>query len=124
MTYLAPRVYDYGLFNLVENSSRLVLLTELQTDHEAAVAGILGEVPTPVIAGPSNGIGGGRRVTVAAITGGVVSVPGSAGFWALLDDPNELVLACGPFASAMDLEESNTFDIPAFAIDLKGDIEE
>lgn len=73
-------------------------------------------VPAPVARTPN-----GRKVTVPAVTDGVMtetttSAANDAAFWALSDVTNSRVLCTGPLSATQYVTDGNTFSTPAFDI--------
>ena len=113
-------IFDTGLTQLttlVENlyicSSQPTTFAEAQTTYK------LGTKATPTITGPTDGgAGGGRRVTVSAITDGVVNSAGNAAWFALCDDSLSKLLISGNLASALDIATGSPWTLTAFDIQL------
>jgi len=110
-------VYDNGLSvldTLVENL--YICSTQPATFTEASVTYKLGTKATPTISTPADRTGGGRKVTVSAITDGTVSANGTAGFYALTDDSASKLLAAGPLNATQGVTSGNVFTLTAFDI--------
>ena len=87
--YLNDRVYDNGLTVLDTEASHLYInSTQPTTYTEAITTYALGVKATPTVGAPAAKAGGGREVTVSAITDGTVSGTGTAGFFSLVDSTN------------------------------------
>ena len=110
-------VYDNGLSvldTLVENL--YICSTQPATFTEASVTYKLGVKATPTISAPADRTGGGRKVTVSAITDGASSADGMAGYYALTDDSTSKLMAAGPLGSAQQVYNGNVFTLTAFDI--------
>lgn len=120
MPFLNDRVYDNGL---------TVLDTEATTLHicssEPTTFGTLNSLGNKSLAAgdigaPSARSGGGRRVTVAALTGGTVTATGTATSYAIVDTTNSRLLATGTLTSSQAVTNGNSFSLASFDIGIPG----
>ena len=115
--YLNDRVYDNGLTVLDTEASHLYInSTQPTTYTEAITTYLLGVKATPSVSAPGAKAGGGREVTVSAITDGTVSANGTAGFYSLVDSSNTRLLAAGPLSATQAVTSGNTFTLTSFKI--------
>lgn len=115
--YLNDRVYDNGLTVLDTEASHLYInSTQPTTYTEAITTYALGVKATPTVGAPAAKAGGGREVTVSAITDGTVSGTGTAGFFSLVDSSNTRLLAAGPLSATQSVTSGNTFTLTSFKI--------
>ena len=115
--FLADRVFDNGLTVLDTEVSHLYInSTQAATYTEATATYDLGVKATPTVSAPADRTGGGREVTVSAITDGTVSGTGTAGFYALVDSSNTRLLAAGPLSATQAVTSGNTFTLTSFKI--------
>jgi len=115
--YLNDRVYDNGLTVLDTEASHLYInSTQPTTYTEAITTYALGVKATPTVGAPAAKAGGGREVTVSAITDGTVSGTGTAGFFSLVDSTNSRLLAAGPLSATQSVTSGNTFTLTSFKI--------
>lgn len=115
--YLNDRVYDNGLTVLDTEASHLYInSTQPTTYTEAITTYALGVKATPTVGAPAAKAGGGREVTVSAITDGTVSGTGTAGFYSLVDSSNTRLLAAGPLSATQAVTSGNTFTLTSFKI--------
>ena len=115
--YLNDRVYDNGLTVLDTEASHLYInSTQPTTYTEAITTYALGVKATPTVGAPAAKAGGGREVTVSAITDGTVSGTGTAGFFSLVDSTNSRLLAAGPLSATQAVTSGNTFTLTSFKI--------
>ncbi len=115
--YLNDRVYDNGLTVLDTEASHLYInSTQATTYTEAITTYALGVKATPTVSAPAAKAGGGREVTVSAITDGTVSANGTAGFFSLVDSTNSRLLAAGPLSATQAVTSGNTFTLTSFKI--------
>jgi hypothetical protein len=115
--YLNDRVYDNGLTVLDTEASHLYInSTQAATYTEAITTYALGVKATPTVSAPADRTGGGREVTVSAITDGTVSATGTAGFYALVDSSNTRLLAAAPLSATQSVTNGNTFTLTSFKI--------
>lgn len=123
MTALHNDVFDNGLNTLTNNTEKLWLLT---ADPGLTFANIAtyacGYKTSPTVGSPEDGDSdGGRKVTVSAITDGVVSVSDSDGdatatHFALTDDSESKILATRALSSGQVVTDGNTFTLTEFDI--------
>lgn len=115
--YLNDRVYDNGLTVLDTEVSHLYITsTQAATYAEATSTYDLGVKATPTVSAPGAKSGGGREVTVSAITDGTVSDTGTAGFYAMVDSSNSRLLAAGPLNASQAVTSGNTFTLTSFKV--------
>lgn len=115
--YLHDDVFDSGLSvldTLVENL--YICYTQPTTFTEASSTYALGVKATPTIGAPSDRTGGGRKVTVSAITDGTVSADGTAAFYGLTDDSTTKLLAAGHLSANQVVSNGNTFTLATFDV--------
>lgn len=117
MATLADRVYDNGLTVLDTEVTHLYICSAEPTTHtEASSTLALGSKATPTVSAPGDRSGGGRKVTVSAITDGAVSATGTATHWALTDNTNSRLLATGALSASQAVTNGNPFTLTAFDI--------
>lgn len=117
--YLNPRVLDYGLFCLVNETTALWLTDVPPVDYADTL--IVGTRPFPLVVGPQNAEPTGRMVTVQGIDDGDVVLNGTARHWALVDDRGDgRLLAAGDLTAPLAVESHNSFTLDAFNIVLPG----
>lgn len=115
---LHNNVFDYGLAGSLQGSVEyLYICSTLPTTYaEASSTYALGNKASPTVSAPGDRGGGGREVTITAITDGTVTGSGTAGFYALTDNSASLLLAQGDLASTQVVTSGNTFTLTSFAI--------
>ena len=117
MTMLHDDVFDDGLSAIDDNAENLVILNADPGLTWANIASyLLGTKATPAIAAPADRTGGGRQVTVSAITDGTVSATDTATHWAITDDSETKILASGALGSSQSVTNGNTFTLTEFEI--------
>jgi hypothetical protein len=119
MAYLNDLVLDLGLNVLDTEANRLdITIGEATTFGEATTDGnkSAGYKTSLSIGAPGAKAGGGRKVTVAAITDGTVTETGTASHWAISDTVNSRLLATGALSSGQVVTDGNTFTLAAFDI--------
>lgn len=115
--FLNDAVYDNGLSVLTSSGNRLDLCTTQPTTYTEATSTYTAANKTSLSVGsPSARTGGGRKVTVAAITDGTVTSATTVGFYAITDTTGSRLLAAGPLALTVTLTTAYTFTLPAFDI--------
>lgn len=117
MAYLNDRVYDNGLTVLDTEVTHLYITSqEAATYAQANATYALGNKATPTVSAPGPRGGGGRKVTVSAISDGAVTANGTGTHYALTDNTNSRLLATGALAASQALTSGNVFTLTAFDI--------
>jgi hypothetical protein len=117
MPSLNDRVFDNGLTVLDTEANKITITSQEATTYtEGNATYALGNSTSISIAAPSDRTGGGRKVTVAAITGGSVTATGTATHYAILDTVNSRLLATGSLTSSQAVTSGNTFTLSTFDI--------
>jgi hypothetical protein len=117
MPTLNDRVFDNGLTVLDTEVNVLHICGTLPTTYtEATSTYSLGNKSSPTVSAPSDRTGGGRKVTVSAITDGAVTATGTAAFYALCDTSGSRMLAQGSLSASQAVTSGNTFTLGAFDI--------
>lgn len=126
MAYLNDRVLDLGLNVLDTEANRLdITHTEATTYAQATSTYSVGNKTGLNVGAPAARSGGGREVTVPAITDGTVTATSTgasddAQFWAITDTANSRLLAAGPLAAAQLVTSGNVFTLASFKIGIPG----
>ena len=117
MATLNDRVFDNGL-SVLDTEANKVLITsqEATTYTQANSTYALGNSTSLSIGAPADRSGGGREVTVAAITDGSVTATGTATHFALVDTGNTRLLATGSLSASQGVTSGNTFTLASFDI--------
>ena len=114
---LHDRVFDNGLTVLDTGADKLYITSSQATTYtEAITTYALGVKNTPTVSAPADRTGGGREVTVSAITDGSVTGTGTAGFYALVDSSNSRMLASNALSATQSVTSGNTFTLTSFKI--------
>jgi hypothetical protein len=117
MATLNDRVFDNGLSVLDTEANRIdVTSQEATTYAEATSTYTLGNSTSLSIGAPADRTGGGRKVTVAAITDGSISATGTATHYAIVDTSNSRLLATGTLTASQSVTSGNTFTLATFDI--------
>ncbi len=117
MATLNDRVFDNGLSVLDTEANALHICSSLPSTFSAATTSAsLGSKSGPSVSAPADRSGGGREVTVAAITDGNVTGIGTASHYALVDTVNSRLLAAGALQSSQAVTAGNTFSLGSFTI--------
>lgn len=119
MAAIGDRVLDAGLSSLDTEANRLdICSTQPATYGEATTGGTysLGNKTGISIGAPADRGGGGREVTVSAISDGSVTNSGTANYWAITDTGNSRLLATGSITSPQSVTAGNTFSLASFTI--------
>ena len=117
MPFIRDAAYDALLNNIQDNVESLEICNaEPSTYTEAITTFNLGNKASPTVGEPADRGGGGREVTVSAISDGSVTADGTASHWALVDDTGTALLAAGALASSQGVSNGNTFTLTSFTI--------
>lgn len=117
MPSLNDRVFDNGLSVLDTEANKITITSsEATTYTEGNATFALGNTTSISIAAPSDRTGGGRKVTVSAVTNGSVTANGTATHYAILDTANSRLLATGTLTASQVVTSGNTFTLSAFDI--------
>lgn len=115
--FLHDDVFDSGLSQLTSLTENLYVCSSQPTTYaEAQTTYKLGTKATPTVSSPADRSGGGREVTVSAITDGTVNTTGTAAYWALTDNSASKLLATGPLSASQSVTSGNPFTLTSFKI--------
>ena len=115
--YLNDAILDGGLTILDTLGDKLHLCSQQPTTYaEANATYTLGNKTSISIGAPADGVANGRRVTVAAITGGSITATGTASHYAIVDTTNSRLLATHTLSASQSVTSGNTFSLAAFDI--------
>lgn len=119
MPYINPAVLDSGLLYLQSQADALYLCNQEPSSFANVGAYAVGNKSGLTIGLPAPD-GTGRRVTVAAVTGGAVTATDVATHWALVSAAGSQLLAAGPLSAAQAMTSGNDFSLAAFDVGLGG----
>lgn len=117
MAFLDNRVFDNGL-TILDTEANVVHVTSAEaTTYAAATSTLtLGNSTSLSIAAPSDRSGGGRKVTVSAISDGSITGTGTVTHYALVDTNNSRLLATAALTASQSVTSGNTFTLASFDI--------
>tara|TARA_R110002167_G_scaffold71463_1_gene201673 strand:+ start:108 stop:479 length:372 start_codon:yes stop_codon:yes gene_type:complete len=117
MATLNDRVFDNGLSVLDTEANKIVITSQEATTYtEANATYALGDSTSLSVGAPADRAGGGREVTVAAITDGSVTATGTATHYAIVDTSNTRLLATSTLTASQAVTTGNTFTLSSVAI--------
>ena len=117
MAFLNDRVFDNGLTTLDTEANAIhVTSQEATTYAEATSTYTLGNSTSLSIGAPADRTGGGRKVTVAAISDGSITADGTATHYAIVDTNNSRLLATAALTASQSVTNGNTFTLATFDI--------
>ena len=117
MATLGNRVFDNGLTVLDTEANAIHVTSQEATDYtEATSTYTLGNSTSLSVGAPADRTGGGREVTVAAITDGSVTATGTATHYAIVDTANSRLLATSTLSASQSVTSGNTFTLASFTI--------
>lgn len=121
MASIADRVYDNGLTVLDTEANKILITSaEATTYTQANATYALGNSTSLSISAPAARSGGGREVTIAAITDGSVTATGTATHYAIVDTANSRLLATGSLSASQAVTSGNTFTLSSAKIGIPG----
>lgn len=110
---IEDRAFDNGLTVLDTEVNEVTLCSQSPTTYAGAhTTYMLGSKATPTVSAPTDGTTG-RKVTLSAITDGVLANAGTATHIALSDTGNSRLLAVLPLASSVTVAASGTWTCTA-----------
>lgn len=117
MATLNDRVFDNGLTVLDTEANKISITSQEATTYtEGNATYALGNSTSISISAPADRVGGGRKVTVSASTGGSVTGSGTATHYAILDTVNSRLLATGSLTASQVVTSGNSFTLSSFDI--------
>lgn len=117
MASIGDRVLDNGL-TVLDTEANAVHVTsqEATTYTEATSTYTLGNSTSVSIGAPSDRTGGGRKVTMSAISDGSVTGTGTATHYAIVDTSNSRLLVAGSLTASQSVTSGNTFSLASLDI--------
>ena len=117
MATVADRVLDNGL-QVLDLEANAVLITSQQatTYAEATSTYTLGNTTSISISAPTDRTGGGRQVTLTAVTGASVTASGTATHYAIVDTSNSRLLVTSALTASQSVTSGNTFSLEALDV--------
>jgi hypothetical protein len=117
MATLNDRVFDNGLSVLDTEANRIDVTSQEATSYaEATSTYTLGNSTSLSVGAPADRTGGGRKVSVAAITDGSITGTGTATHYAVVDTSNSRLLATGTLTASQSVTSGNTFTLATFDV--------
>lgn len=117
MASISDYVLDAALAKFDTEANAIYLTSQEATTYANATATYaLGNKSGISIGAPANRTGGGREVTVSAVTDGSVSGTGTATHYAIVDTVNSRLLATAALAASQSVTSGNTFSLASFKI--------
>ncbi len=117
MATIADRVLDSGLETLTNEANRVDVCSQEPTTYaEATSTYTLGNTTTVTISSPADRSGGGRKVTLSAISDGSVSGTGTATHYSISDTTNSRLLVTGSLTASQSVTSGNTFSLEALDV--------
>lgn len=117
MATLNDRVFDNGLTVLDTEANAIHVTSQEATDYtDATSTSTLGNSTSLSIGAPADRSGGGREVTVAAISDGSITGSGTVTHYAIVDTVNSRLLVTGSLSASQSVTSGNTFSLASFTI--------
>lgn len=120
MTYLTDNVLDSGLGYLTANGARMDICSQEPANYtEATSTYTLGNKTSVTTGSPANGDTSGRKVTIAAVSGGSVTGSGTASHWAYSKtSATAELLAAKSLSSSQAVTSGNTWSMGAIDVEI------
>ena len=117
MATVADRVLDNGL-QVLDLEANAVHITSQQatTYAEATSTYTLGNTTSISISAPTDRTGGGRQVTLTAVTGASVTASGTATHYAIVATSNSRLLVTRALTASQSVTSGNTFSLEALDV--------
>jgi hypothetical protein len=116
MPYIDNYVFDAALAKLAEATHIYLCNADPDTYTEATATFDVGVKATPSVGSPADRSPTGRKVTVAAITGGTTTNTDTATHWALVDTGNTRLRSSGALSAPQAMTAGNPWSLAAFDI--------
>ena len=117
MATIADKVLDSGLNTLTNDANRVDITSQEATSYtDATSTSTLGNTTSITISSPADRTGGGRKVTMSAISGGSVTATGTATHYSISDTTNSILLATGSLTASQSVTSGNTFSLESLDI--------
>ena len=117
MASIADRVLDNGLTVLDTEADAVHITSQEATSYaEATSTYTLGNASSISVGAPADRTGGGRKVTLAAISGASVTGTGTATHYAIVDTANSRLLVTGSLTASQSVTSGNTFSLEALDV--------
>lgn len=114
MAFITDSAFDAALNYIRTNATALHICSAQPTDYANVSSVSLGIKTSPVIASPANRTGGGRQITVSAITDGEVTAGGDASNYAIVSGSE--LLASGDLSTTRAVTSGSVFTLTEFEI--------
>lgn len=118
---LGSAVQDIGLSALAL-ANKMLVCSQVPTTYAEANTYTLGAKNWGIgnVVGARGAGTGGRKVTTAAVTDGLISAAGTPNCWVIIDDVNGRLLASGPISGAAPVTIGQFFTLSSFDITMPG----
>ncbi len=117
MASLHSDVLDNGLATLTSAVNAMHICSTLPTTYtEAITTYTLGNKSAPTVGSPAARSPNGRKVTVSAVTDGLCTANGTAGYYALVATGTSRLLAAGTLSNPQAVINGNPFTTTAIDI--------
>lgn len=117
MATIADKVLDDGLNTLTNDANRVDITSQEATSYtDATSTSTLGNTTSITISSPADRTGGGRKVTLSAISGGSVTATGTATHYSISDTTNSILLVTGSLTASQSVTSGNTFSLEALDV--------
>ena len=117
MATVGDRVLDNGLTTLDTEANAVHLNSQEASSYASATSThTLGNATSISISAPADRTGGGRKVTLSAISNGTVTANGNATHYSIVDTTNSRLLVTGALTQQQSVTANNTFSLASLDI--------
>lgn len=117
MAYITDAAFDAALNYIRDNAENLYICSAEPTTFAQASSSLkLATKALPTISVPADRSGGGRELTIAAISDGTVDATGTGTHIAITDDSASALLATVALSATQVLTAGNTMTLTAFTV--------
>lgn len=117
MPLIADYVLDAALSKLDTEAERVYICSQEPANYTEAISTYaLGNSTSLTVGAPSDRSGGGREVTVDALSLASITASGTATHFALVDVTNTRLLVAGSLSASQAVTAGNTFSLDSFTV--------
>lgn len=119
MSLLGNDILDSGLGVFAASATELRILSANASTHaelESLAVGLASGNSSPTFGAPADAGGGGRQVTIGAITSGSVTATDTARWYGIGNSTASSFLASGSLSASQAVTNGNTFTLTSFTV--------
>jgi hypothetical protein len=119
MPMIADSVLDAALAVFDSTATHIHICSSEPATFAAVATASLGNATISVPA-PAARAGGGRKVTIPAVSGATVTASGTASHYAIVNQTGSVLLAAAPLSASQAVTLNNSFSLAAFDVGIPG----